>query len=159
MSSQPSLLLQQTLENEVKLLTSFTELLQQETILLLGEHDNETLHQITQLKNQYAEQLAHLNDQREHALTALQVSNSAAGLQQAASQFPDLVPLVEQLHSLAEQAKLANEQNGLLIDTYLQYNQQALDALAQAMQPVEQVYDARGKASLQRSQPRASIKA
>lgn len=151
--------LQQALQSEIELLNAFNNALSQEAELLLGEHDNDALHHVTQQKVQFSEKLAQAHQQRDDALKNLDLPNTSAGLQAAVNKHDTLAPLVDELYRLADQAKTQNESNGMLIDTFLQHNEQALNALSQLLQPAEKVYDARGKATIQRSNSRASIKA
>lgn len=151
--------LKQALENEIKLLTDFNDVLNQESELLLHGQDNDAITQLSAQKIQYVDALAQADSLRASALKRLNHTNSTTGLKMAVQQDVTLEPLVDELFRLAEQAKTQNESNGILIHTYLQHNEEALEALAQLMQPVEKVYNARGKASVQRSYNRPSIKA
>ncbi|MCQ9615980.1 flagellar protein FlgN [Paenalcaligenes niemegkensis] len=151
--------LQQALQAEIELLLVFNTALTQETELLLSNHDNDALNENAALKTQFSEALAAANQRRVLALNELNLPDSKQGLEEAVNLDSQLGPLVEELFRLAQQAKVQNENNGTLIHTFLQHNEQALEALGQLTQPVEKVYDASGKTSVHRAGSRASIKA
>lgn len=151
--------LKQALQSEIALLTAFNDVLCQESDQLLHNQDNDIITELSALKTQYVDKLAQANAYRAEVLNKSKLENTAKSLETVAQDNEELTTLVKKLFALAEQAKTQNESNGLLIHTYLQHNEQALNALAQLMQPIEKVYNSRGKASTQRSHNRSSITA
>lgn len=119
--------------------------LEKESELLLSSYNNDDLYDLTELKNQYADQLSHIAEQRDLQLAILNLPLGREGLIAAQSVSDTLEDLIHQLFDIAEKARTLNEQNGLVIQTYLDYSVQALEALAQANPPAGEIYDARGK--------------
>ena len=120
--------------------------LEKEHTLLLDSYSNDDLFDLTELKNQYAEQLSQIAEQRDNALTHLQLPVGRDGLIAAQTQYEALHEPIQRLLDTAEKARVLNDENGLLIQTYLQYSVEALEALANA-NPTgsdSQVYDAKG---------------
>lgn len=131
---------------ELDLMQHFLFALEKENTLLLSNYHHDDLYDLTELKNSYAEQLAQAANLRDSALNALQLPAGKDGLLLAAQLHnEELGALVQQLMTLAQQGRQLNDQNGLLINTYLDYNQQALQALGQANPTAASVYDAHGK--------------
>ncbi|NLJ61709.1 MAG: flagellar protein FlgN [Alcaligenaceae bacterium] len=137
--------LHQLIQTEFDLMQQFFFSLEKENELLLSSYSNDDLYDLTELKNHYADQLAHAATERDAALSSLGLSTGRDGLIAAQALSEPLHGLVQSLFDLAEKARLLNEENGLLIHTYLEYSVQALEALGQANPANNEVYDAKGK--------------
>lgn len=133
------------LNQAITVLESFNQTLSQENDLLLTTHDDADLYAFTQQKTEF---LAALEQQHEAcglALKTLGLEHSQDGLLAASELDAELAPAVQRFFDLAEQAQQKNNQNGIIIQTYLEHNQQALQAVTSLMQRSEQVYTAQGK--------------
>lgn len=121
--------------------------LEKEHALLLESYSNDDLFDLTELKNQYADQLSQTALQRDKALTDLQLPTGRDGLLHAQTKYQELHDIIQSLLDTAEKARICNEENGLLIHTYLEYSVEALEALASANPAGQdsQVYDAKGQ--------------
>lgn len=133
------------IQAEFDLMQHFLFSLEKENELLLSNYSNDDLYDHTELKNQYADQLNQAAEQRDNQLTAMGLPTARDGLLAAQSLSDELDQLVQQLFDITEQARTLNEQNGLLIQTYLNYSVEALEALGAANPPTSDVYDARGR--------------
>lgn len=134
------------LQAELELMEHFLFSLEKEHALLLDSYSNDDLFDLTELKNQYAEQLSQIAEQRDHALSNLQLPVGRDGLLAAQTQYETLHEPIQNLLDTAEKARVLNDENGLLIQTYLKYSVEALEALSEA-NPAgsgSQVYDAKG---------------
>lgn len=137
--------LAQLIQTELDLMQHFLFSLEKEHEMLLSQYSNDDLYDLTEIKNQYADQLIATAALRDSALQNLDLAIGRDGLIAAQSLYPDLHDLLEQLFQIAEQSRRLNEENGLLIHTYLDYSTEALQALAKAQPTTNEVYDAYGK--------------
>lgn len=137
--------LQSCLNQAITVLESFNQTLSQENDLLLTTHDDSDLLAFTQKKNQFLAELETQHEACGRALSALGLENSHEGLVTAAESDAELAAIVQRFFELAETAQHQNNQNGIIIQTYLEHNQQALQAITSMMQRSEQVYTAQGK--------------
>lgn len=120
------------LQQELDALDRFVALLQREQQALIAA-DTLTLADITQEKLQLGEQLNRLASACLAVVAADGFATNAAGIQQwLAGQPAGTNMLWDQLLKRARAAQQLNETNGLLIETRLQHNQQALTVLFQA---------------------------
>lgn len=149
----------QSIQTELELMQSFFFSLQKENEALLSGYSNDDLFDLTELKNQYADQLSAVAAQRDQLLTQLQLPIGKEGLSTAQSQFETLSDPIQALLAIAEQARQLNEENGVLIHAYLDYSTQALEALSQAQPTANEVYDAKGKTLSAGSNKRGIVRA
>lgn len=154
-----STVLLQSVQTELELLQSFFFSLQKENEALLSSYSNDDLFDLTELKNQYADQLSIIGTQRDQLLTQLQLPIGKEGLTAAQTQFEPLFEPIQSLLKLAEQARQLNEENGVLIQAYLEYSAQALEALAQVDPTANEVYNAKGKTLSAGSSRRGIVRA
>ncbi|RTZ47538.1 flagellar protein FlgN [Candidimonas sp. SYP-B2681] len=138
--------LQQCLEQEVDLVGAFIEILKAEAQVLTEVGDIDALSETTEKKNQYADQLMMVGDERQGLLTRLGFSEDKAGLQAAADAYPALSTPCQALLEKAQLASDLNASNGKIIDTFLGHNQQALDTLRN-LTGAGNLYDASGRAN------------
>lgn len=143
----PSTDLRQLIQTELELMEHFLFSLEKEHALLLDSYSNDDLFDLTELKNQYADQLSQAAQLRDNALLKLQLPAGKDGLLAAQDQQQNLHDLIQNLLDTAEKARLRNEENGLLINTYLAYSEEALSALDSANPAGKdtQIYDAKGQ--------------
>ncbi len=153
--------LHQLIESELELMEHFLYSLEKENALLLSSYTNDDLFDLTELKNQYAEQLTQISVLRDNEQTKLNLPIGREGLILAQTQHAELSPLIQQLFDTAESAKTYNEQNGLLIQAYLDYSIEAIEALNSANPDATktQVYDAKGMARTKNQLRRGAFKA
>lgn len=141
--STPSL--HSCLNQAVTVLESFNQTLSQENDVLLASHEDADLLAFSQQKTDFLAELETLHLSCSQALGALGLDTSHEGLVAATELDPELSTVVERFFALAETAQQQNQQNGIIIQTYLEHNQQALQAVTALMQHSEQVYTAQGK--------------
>jgi flagella synthesis protein FlgN len=132
------------LETEIALVHEFLAVLDVETAVLTEGRGDVALAETTARKNQYADQLATIGERRQSLLSALGYSADKAGLDAMAQDHPDLRAVCAQLLEKARQASELNTSNGIIIDTFLQHNQQALDTL-RSLAGMGALYDASGR--------------
>lgn len=149
--------LENCLQTHITVLHDFLDLTEQEHEVLLQTFEPDTLAQLTQRKNQLLLEFLRLDHLRQQHLDALGVDHNIQGLSALAQAQPELAELVHQLIELSTAARQQNENNGVLIQTYLNSNQQALDTLS-ALAGKNNFYTAHGKPSPQASSSR-SLKA
>ena len=133
------------LNQAITVLESFNQTLLQENDLLLTTHDDADLYAFTQQKTEFLAELEQQHEACGLALKALGLEHSHEGLVAAAELDAELASVVQHFVALAEKAQHQNNQNGIIIQTYLEHNQQALQAVTALMQRSEQVYTAQGK--------------
>lgn len=133
------------LENEAQLVREFMELLESEAQILADGGNEAQLASSTATKERYAEQLATAADTRQALLAALGYGANRAGLDAAGQDHPILQAAIDQLLDYTGKASELNTSNGTLIETFLVYNQQALDMLG-SLTRAEPLYDAKGRA-------------
>lgn len=121
-----------TLQQELDVLDQFVALLQREQRALV-DADAPALPAIAQEKLRLGEQLNRLAGTRLAAVAAAGFATDTAGTRQWLAQQPAAIVLLwDQLMDRARAAQQLNQTNGKLIETRLQHNQQALNALLQA---------------------------
>lgn len=131
------------LQQEVDLVGQFLAALESETKNLLTPESNESLNESTRTKSALASQLEAATQARDALLTQLGYGMGKAGLDAAARNHPEVRELVAELVQQAEQARQHNSSNGYIVETYLKYNQQALDTL-HSLTGAGNLYDANG---------------
>jgi flagella synthesis protein FlgN len=136
--------LQTCLDTEIALVQEFLVVLDQETAVLTEGRGEAALAETTARKNHYADQLAAVGEQRQKLLTALGYSADKTGLDALSHDHPELRSRCAQLLEKARQASELNTSNGIIIDTFLQHNQQALDTL-RSLAGIGALYDASGR--------------
>lgn len=146
------------IKSELDLMEQFLFSLQKENALLLENYNNDDLFDLTELKNHYADQLNGVALLRDSALVELQLPTGREGLLAAQAQYKELDEAITALFETAETARKYNEENGLLIQTYLDYSTKAIEAL-NSVNPTAgtSVYDAKGKAHLAGSKLKRGI--
>lgn len=136
------------LDTELELMEHFLFSLEKENALLMDSYSNDDLFDLTEIKNQYAERLSAVAIQRDEALENLGLAAGQEGLLAAQQQYPTLSDTIQDLLITVEKAKQYNEENGLLIEAYLNYTSEALEALNSANPTASpqqaQTYDAKG---------------
>ncbi|NYT65061.1 flagellar protein FlgN [Alcaligenaceae bacterium] len=158
MTAAPLQQLHACLDQEISLIKTFTQILEQETQLLLDAAPTVALTENTAEKNKLADQIAAWDEQRLNLLTTLGYSPNKEGLTTAAEEHPEINASCQALYQLANQARELNDGNGQLIKTFMTENQQALDTLARLADP-GQVYDASGRSRPGSKRPKTNIKA
>lgn len=154
-----SIVLYNLIQTEYELMQHFLFSLEKENELLLSSYSNDDLYDLTELKNQYADQLSQTSVQRENTLAELGLPAGRDGLLAAKSLSDDLNELIQDLFDTAEKAQKLNNENGLLIQTYLDYSVQALQALSQANPKAADIYDAKGQKQSATSSKRGIVRA
>lgn len=129
---------------ENDLLGEFIKVLEAETLALTEAASEQALAESTAHKNSYAEKLADVSERRMTLLAQLGYSTDKAGLDAAALEHPSLQVVCRQLYDTAHQANELNVSNGVIIDTFLTHNQQALETL-RALAGMGNLYDANGR--------------
>ncbi|MEI2417593.1 flagellar protein FlgN [Orrella sp. JC864] len=133
------------LQAEIDAVRRFTQLLQEEAQSLTEPAAFEALNEITERKNQLAEELAGLGGQRNTLLGRMGLDSDHAGGQAAAAADPALAPVWQALLQAVAQARELNQRNGILLETHLRHVQHSLDAL-RALTGQASLYDAQGRA-------------
>ncbi|HWK70747.1 flagella synthesis protein FlgN [Pollutimonas sp. M17] len=133
-----------SLHQETELVQDFIKVLEAETLALTEGGGEQALAESTALKNNYAEELAKLSERRQALLTQLGYSADKAGLDSVAQGHPALQAACRQLYDKARQANELNASNGIIIDTFMAHNQQALETL-RMLAGAGNLYDASGR--------------
>jgi flagella synthesis protein FlgN len=134
-----------SLQHETGLLDQFIAALEAEAENLLAPGGNDALNESTRIKSELAEQLSLAGQARDALLAGMDLGEGKAGLEGAAQNHPETRALVAILFERAERARQVNASNGYIIETYLKYNQQALDTL-RSLAGIGNLYDASGRA-------------
>jgi flagella synthesis protein FlgN len=127
----------------------FHQLLQQEQGALI-KGDVDQLLRLADHKSGLVEKLAELNDQRSHHMNSVGCENSAPGI---AAYFDAIKAqtatreLWGELLNLVREVDQVNRSNGILINTRLLHNQQALSVLKSAANPGASLYGPDGQIS------------
>lgn len=137
--------LTESLQNETGLIEQFIVALETEATSLLEAGGNEVLEASTRTKNELASQLGQAGATRDTLLAQLNYGSGKEGLDAAGQANPELHSITTRLFELAEQGRQLNATNGYIIETYLKYNQQALDTL-RSLAGIGNLYDASGRA-------------
>jgi len=138
-----------SLRAELEAFREFHHTLQQEQAALIGG-DIDRLFQLAPTKTGLIERLSTFSAERGRQLAAAGHENNPAGL---AAWFntigvnDETRKLWDQLLNLAREAEQANRRNGILIETHLRHNQQALAVLQTAANPDNSLYGANGQIS------------
>lgn len=136
------------LHAECDALKSFVALLEAEQQALLGT-DTDKLLALSDSKIKAANELGKLGEDRRKELLARGVADeagsTAAWLQNHAA---ELLPIWRNIQQLAEKAQQINRTNGVLIQSRLRHNQQALMALQNAARNTSNLYGPDGQPHL-----------
>jgi flagella synthesis protein FlgN len=130
-------------DEQSALLDDFIQTLRAEGRLLLETPSDEALGTLTSRKNDYARRLADLDLVRAQALSDLGFSDTRESIETACKAHPDLQPAFASLWQRAGQAQSLNQENGQILQTFIEHNRRALDTLRTLMG--EDLYDARGR--------------
>lgn len=150
--------LQDCLNREIGLVHEFIVVLQAEADALTETAANDALTETTRQKNQFADQLAELAETRQALLVQLGYSADKPGLDMATVDHPRLQESCRHLYDKAQQASELNAANGIIVDTFLEHNQRALDTL-RILTGMGNLYDASGRTSPGSKGSKTSIKA
>ena len=132
------------MQQELDLVQEFIGVLKAEEAALMDLGNGAALSDSTTSKNLCADKLAAIGAERGKLLASLGYSADKAGLDAAARKHPSLRGTWDELHGKARQASELNAANGVMIDTFLAHNQQAMAAL-KAMAGIGDLYDASGR--------------
>lgn len=138
-----------SLRAELEAFREFHRTLQEEQVALIAG-DLERLLQLAPGKNELMEKLFAFSAERARLLAAAGYENNPAGLAawfNAIGVSDETRELWQQLLDLAREAEQANRRNGMLIETQLRHNQQAMAVLQTAANPVNSLYGANGQIS------------
>ncbi|MGB3425244.1 MAG: flagellar protein FlgN [Castellaniella sp.] len=134
----------QCVQAQSALLDEFIQALEAESAALLDDTPtNLTLAEQTQRKNDYAERLGQLDQDRVRILGEMEQPDTAAGINAACAIQPELRPAFDALFERADRASRLNQDNGQILHTYMEHNQRALDTLHSLVN--QDLYDARGR--------------
>lgn len=135
----------QCVDEQSELLNDFIQVLQAEGALLLETPSDEALGALTVRKNDYARRLGELDQVRATTLADMGQTDSRAGIDAVCALSPDLRAAFDTLFERAARASTLNQDNGQILKTFMEHNQQALDTLRGLMG--QDLYDARGRLS------------
>ena len=133
----------QCVQAQSDLLDEFIQTLESESAALLETPTNLALAELTVRKNDYAQRLAKLDQERISILNELEQSDDAAGIAAVCAVYPDLRTIFDALFERADRASRLNQENGEILRTYIEHNQRALDTLHALVN--QDLYDARGR--------------
>ncbi len=132
-------------------LVSFVALLEVEQQALLGA-DTEKLLALSDDKIQAANELGKLAMERRDEFNVSGAPEKAGGIAEwLQSNDTELLPVWRSIQYLAEKAQQMNRTNGILIQSRLRYNQQALMALQNAARSTNGLYGPDGQPHLETS--------
>lgn len=131
------------------LLDEFIQALETESAVLLDDPSNLALAELTQRKNDYAQRLTLLDQDRARILNELDQNDDAAGIDAVCAVYPELRATFDALFERADRAGRLNQDNGQVLRMFMEHNQRALDTLHSLVN--QDLYDARGR--LPRSKP------
>lgn len=137
------------LRSELEAFREFHLLLQQEQAALIAG-DIDRLLQLAPGKTGLIEKLSAFSVERDHQLAAAGYENTPAGLAawfNAIGVADETREQWNQLLNLAREAEQANRSNGILIETHLRHNQQAMAVLQTAANPANILYGPNGQIS------------
>ncbi|WP_298017676.1 flagella synthesis protein FlgN [uncultured Castellaniella sp.] len=135
----------QCVDEQSELLNDFIQVLEAEGALLLETPSNEALGALTTRKNDYARRLSELDQARAATLASMGQADDRASIDVVCALHPDLRPAFDTLFERAAHASALNQDNGQILKTFMEHNQQALDTLRGLMG--QDLYDARGRLS------------
>jgi flagellar biosynthesis protein FlgN len=118
-----------TVIEELEAVQAFESLLAFEEKALIAASPLEALPSIIEQKTAMTERIAGLEKQRDAQLAALGFAGGFAGMESAVTKDERLVEPWKLLRAAATRAKQANNNNGVLIHTRMDYNRRALAAL------------------------------
>ena len=133
----------QCVQAQSDLLDEFIQTLESESATLLDDPTNLALAELTVRKNDYAQRLAQLDQDRVAILNELDQSDDAAGIDAVCAVYPELRAIFDALFERAGRAGRLNRENGEILRTYMEHNQRALDTLHSLIN--QDLYDARGR--------------
>jgi len=136
--------LQSLLEKELDLVTQFIIVLESEAKALTEANHNDALDASTEKKNNFAERLAQMAQDRCQLLEDLGFSADRAGLDAAAAGSAALHAVCQSLFEKAAYASDLNAANGAIITVYLEQNQRAMQTLRN-LTGLTNLYDATGR--------------
>jgi flagella synthesis protein FlgN len=125
------------------LLDQFIQTLEAESAALLDNPTNLALAELTVRKNDYAQRLTQLDQDRVALLNELDQTDDAAGINAVCAVYPDLRVIFDALFERASRAGRLNQENGDILRTYMEHNQRALDTLHALIN--QDLYDASGR--------------
>lgn len=137
------------IQAEQEAFQEFHHILQEEQAALI-ERDIDHLLQLAPRKNELLGQLFNFGNARNRALSAAGYQTTAAGMESwlhAISADNRTQESWHKLISLAREAEQLNRGNGILIETALRHNQQALSVLQAAANPAHSLYGPNGQIS------------
>lgn len=134
-----------SLQNETAVVEQFIVALETEAASLLEGGGSEALEASTRTKNELVSQLLKAGANRDALLDQLDYGTGQEGLNAAGQSDPQILAVTDRLLELAEHARQLNATNGSIIETFLTYNQQALDTLRN-LAGMGDLYDASGRA-------------
>lgn len=139
--------LQQCLERESEVVEAFINALADETTALMDRKAHAALALASQAKEDLAEELVVLSNQRDELLAQMGLPGGHAGTQEAVEQSPEMAPIWTKLLQQANLARDGNERNAAIIHASLRYTEQSLDALHKIAQQASsgQTYTAQGR--------------
>ena len=133
----------QCVQAQTALLDEFIQTLEAESAALLDDPTNLALAELTVRKNDYAQRLTQLDQNRIAILTELDQTDDAAGIDAVCAVYPELRTTFDALFERAGRAGRLNQENGDILRTYMEHNQRALDTLHSLIN--QDLYDARGR--------------
>ncbi|HEU0229204.1 MAG TPA: flagellar protein FlgN [Burkholderiaceae bacterium] len=133
------------LEQECALVRHFIDVLHDEAQALEHPDDNTALQASTHAKNQCAESLAQVSNQRDALLAQQGLPIGKQGLDASSRNDPALAPLCHELQALAAEARRLNLENGAAIEIYLTHTQRAIQTLRN-LAGTSNLYNAKGRA-------------
>jgi flagella synthesis protein FlgN len=129
-------------------LKSFVSLLETEQQALLGGNPEQLL-ALSENKIRAASELGKLAENRQNGLLAFGAINGVGGVKVwLQAHAANLLPVWRNIQQLAAQAQQLNRTNGVLIQTKLRHNQQALTALQNAAHKTSGLYGPDGQPHL-----------
>lgn len=134
------------LEQECAQVRHFIDVLRDEALALEHPDDNTALQASTRAKNQCAESLAQMANQRDALLARQGLPIGKQGLDASGRHDPALAPLCDELQALATEARRLNLANGAAIETYLAHTQRAIQTLRN-LAGTSNLYNAKGRAT------------
>ncbi|WP_368639274.1 flagellar protein FlgN [Castellaniella ginsengisoli] len=133
----------QCVQAQSALLDEFIQSLEAESAALLDAPTNLALAEQAQRKNDYAERLKHLDQNRIRILGELGQTDDADGIDAVCAVHPELREAFDALFERADRASRLNRDNGQILRTFMEHNQRALDTLHSLVN--QDLYDARGR--------------
>ena len=136
--------LQSLFKTETALMQEFIAVLTREADALAAPTTNDVLHATTESKTVLAQKLSASATARHVIYETLGYPEKDASNSKLGHDYPVLLPDIDALAQAAQAAYQLNEANGIMIDTHLKYNQQALNELQLLSGMDFHLYDASG---------------